>query len=250
MNQMAAAHYKNCFRRQVHGGAMPRLAPSEPAAPMIPYQPEHVPAAEGLLRVRPFRQLLDGRRSVRHFDPDADVPAEVIEEILRAAGSAPSGANKQPWTFVAVHSPELKAQIRTAAEEQERRFHEETAPKQWLDDIAPMRVTWTKPHLTEAPWIIVVFAQDYGLATDGTKSTHYYVTESVGIAVGMLLAAARRAGLATLTHTPSPMGFMQELLGRPANERTYLLIPVGYPAANCEVPALRRKDLEEFVVWR
>ncbi len=217
---------------------------------MVPYEPQAIAPEAALAEVTEYRRHLEQRRSVRHFDPDRDVPPEVIQEILRAAGSAPSGANKQPWTFVAVHDSGLKQRIRTAAEEEERRFHEQTAPKAWLDDIAPMNVNWRKPHLTDAPWIIAVFAQDYGLTGDGDKTHHYYVTESVGIAVGFLLAAARRAGLATLTHTPSPMKFIHGLLERPPNERAYVLIPIGYPAAGCQVPALSRKPLDAFAVWR
>ncbi len=218
-------------------------------ARFVPYTPA-VPSPEASLSaVRGFRQHLDGRRTVRMFDPDQPVAREVIEEILTAAGSAPSGAHKQPWTFVAISSDELKAKIRDATEEQEKRFYEELAPDEWLQDLAPLGTDFVKTHITDAPWLIVVFAQDYALADDGTKSKHYYVNESVGIACGFLLAAVRMAGLCALTHTPSPMNYLRDLLGRPKNERTYLVIPVGHAAPDCMVPDLERKVLPQFVEW-
>ncbi len=223
-------------------------ASTEP--PFVPYRPAAVPTQEGLRRVQEFSQWMDGRRTVRQFDAAQPVPREMIEAILHVAGTAPSGAHKQPWTFVAVSSDDLKRRLREAAEEQEKRFYSEMAPEEWLRDLAPLGTDWHKTHLTDAPWVIVVFAQDYALHPDGSKSKHYYVNESVGIAVGFLLAAARQAGLASLTHTPSPMNFLRDLLGRPANERTYLVIPLGYPSADCQVPDLSRKHLDEFVVWR
>lgn len=215
----------------------------------VPLDPEHPPPGEALERARSFRRMMATRRSVREFS-SREVPREVIEEVLRTAGSAPSGANKQPWTFVAVRDDETKAKIREAAEEIEREFYEERAPDDWLDDLAKLGTSWDKPHITQAPWVIVVFAQDYEIEPDGSTGKHYYVNESVGIAVGLLVAAIHRAGLATLTHTPSPMDFLAELLDRPRNERAYLLLPVGYPAEGCEVPDLDRKALDEFVVWR
>ncbi len=215
----------------------------------VPYRPERFSPGESLRRVRAFRTLLDGRRTVRMFSREW-VEREVIEEILRAAGTAPSGAHKQPWTFVAVSEPDLKRRIRDAAEEQEKRFYAELAPEEWLADLAPLGTDWEKHHLTDAPWLIVVFAQDYAPRADGSKGKHYYVNESVGIAVGFLLAAVRAAGLVALTHTPSPMRFLREVLDRPENERPYVLIPVGYPASDCVVPDLRRKATERFVVWR
>ena len=202
-----------------------------------------------LARALAFRDLLAGRRSVRMFSRE-HVPRDLMEMLLETAGSAPSGAHKQPWTFVAVSDPATKERLREAAEAAERRFYEELAPEEWLRDLAPLGTDWVKHHLTDAPWLIVVFAQDYGVGPDGSKSKHYYVNESVGIAVGFLLAAVRNAGLVALTHTPSPMGFLRELLGRPANERAYLVIPVGYPAEDCRVPDLRRKPLEAFVAWK
>lgn len=218
--------------------------------PFVAYRPEPPTPEESLAAVRRFRQHMDGRRTVRSFDPDRPVAREVIEEILTVAGSAPSGAHKQPWTFVAVQGAALKQQIREATEEQEKRFYEELAPEEWLLDLAPLGTDFIKTHITEAPWLIVVFAQDYALAPDGSKSKHYYVNESVGIACGFLLAAVREAGLCALTHTPSPMTYLRDLLGRPPNERTYLVIPVGYPAADATVPDLARKPLAEFTEWR
>ena len=228
-----------------------RSALPSPVPPsFVPYQPETVAPDEALQRVRALREELEGRRTVRMFDPDRPVAREVIEEVLLAAGTAPSGAHKQPWTFVAVCDADLKRRIREATEEQERRFYEEVAPDEWLRDLEPLGTDFHKAHLTDAPWLLVVFAQDHALRPDGSKAKHYYVSESVGIACGFLLAAVRRAGLVALTHTPSPMGYLRDLLGRPANERTYLVVPVGYPAPDCAVPDLRRKGLDEFVVWR
>ena len=218
--------------------------------PFVSYAPAHVSAEYGLARVAAFRQTLEGRRSVRTFDATRPVHREVIEHLLHIAGTAPSGAHKQPWTFVAISGAELKQKIRIACEEQERRFYDEIAPQQWLQDLAPLGTDWEKKHLTDAPWVIVIFAQDYAVAADGGKKKHYYVQESVGIAAGFLLTAVRVAGLASLTHTPSPMNFLRDLLGRPKNERTYLVIPVGYPAPDCLVPDLTRKPLHDFVVWK
>lgn len=222
--------------------------PPEHDAAMVPYRPERVEDAEGLARVRAFGRLMDDRRTVRMFSSDP-VPRETIEEIVRVAGTAPSGAHKQPWTYVAISNAELKAKIRAATEEQEQRFYGEMAPEEWLRDLAPLGTDWVKTHLTDAPWVVIVFAQDYALLTDGSKGKHYYVNESVGISVGFFLAAVRTAGLVSLTHTPSPMNFLRDLLGRPKNERTYLVLPVGRPADDAVVPALSRKSLDEFVVW-
>lgn len=183
------------------------------------------------------------RRSVRAFSPDP-VPLDVIRRCVHIAGQAPSGANKQPWTFALVTSPAIKAQIRAAAEAEERRFYGGRAPQSWLDDLAPLGTDHQKPFLEEAPALIVLFAQSKG--PDGGK--HYYVQESVGIAAGMLIAALHQVGLATLTHTPSPMGFLGEILQRPAHERAYLLLPVGYPAQDAKVPDISRKPLSEILV--
>ena len=218
--------------------------------PFVPYRPEPVPPEEGTRRARAFHQSMVGRRSVRAFDPSRPVPRETMAAVLAAAGTAPSGAHKQPWTFVAVSDPATKRAMREAAEAQERRFYGELAPEEWLADLAPLGTDWHKTHLTDAPWVVVLFAQDYALRPDGAKGKHYYVNESVGIAAGFFLAAVRQAGLACLTHTPSPMGFLRDLLGRPPNERAYLVLPVGYPAPDCLVPDLARKPLDAFVVWR
>lgn len=185
------------------------------------------------------------RRTVREFS-DKPVSLETIQNIIRAAGSAPSGANKQPWRFVAVRSADLKHKIREAAEAEEHEFYHRRVGDEWREDLRPFGTDEHKPFLEIAPWLIVVFKL---MKTDDEGQT-YYVNESVGIAVGMLLAAAQHAGLATLTHTPSPMKFLGEVLGRPAHERPYLLIPVGYPADDCQVPAITRKDLDEIMVVR
>jgi nitroreductase len=217
---------------------------------LVPYLPDTPEHAASLRRVRAFRKDMDGRRTVRMFDAERPVSRSVIAEILAVAGSAPSGAHKQPWTFVAVADPALKRRIRAATEKQERRFYDELAPEEWLRDLQPLGTDFRKTHITDAPWLIAVFAQDYALDADGSKHKHYYVNESVGIACGFLLAAVRRAGLVALTHTPSPMAYLRDMLGRPKNERTYLVVPVGYPAPDCTVPDLRRKPLDEFVQWR
>jgi iodotyrosine deiodinase len=183
------------------------------------------------------------RRSVREFSSDP-IPLDVVRNAIACAAQSPSGANKQPWTFVLVTDSELKQRIRDAAEEEERTFYEGRAPESWLEDLEPLGTTWEKHFLEEAPALIVVFSQS--TAPDGAK--HYYVKESVGIACGVLIAALHLAGLATLTHTPSPMGFLAEILGRPENERPYLLLPVGYPAQGCQVPDIGRKSLEQVLV--
>jgi iodotyrosine deiodinase len=184
------------------------------------------------------------RRTVREFSSEP-IPLDVVERCIHAAAQAPSGANKQPWTFVLVTDPEVKRRIRAAAEEEERAFYGGRAPERWLRDLEPLGTDEHKPFLTTAPALVVVFAQRHGA---DAEARHYYVAESVGIAVGFLLAALHHAGLATLTHTPSPMAFLGEILGRPANERAYLLVPVGYPAPGCRVPDIVRKSLDEVLV--
>ncbi len=196
-------------------------------------------------RARSFYELMALRRSIREFS-DRSVPRDVIETCLRTAGSAPSGANQQPWHFVVVEDAETKHKIREAAEEEERAFYTERAPQEWLEAIAPMGTDASKPFLETAPFLIVVFAATTGVSTDGERIKHYYVSESVGIATGFLIAALHNAGLATLTHTPSPMRFLNEILGRPANERPFVVIPVGYPAEGARVPDIRRKPLDEI----
>jgi nitroreductase len=210
---------------------------------------ERVPAEESRARVRAFLEAMKRRRSVRDFSPEP-VPLDVVDAAIEAAGTAPSGANRQPWRFVLVRDLEVKRKIREAAEAEEREFYERRAPAEWLEALAPLGTDWRKPFLETAPCLIVVFRLDYepALLADGTEhhTKNYYVQESVGIAVGILLAALHIAGLATLTHTPSPMSFLTQILGRPRHERPYLLIPVGYPAPGCSVPDIRKKGLEEI----
>jgi nitroreductase len=191
-----------------------------------------------------------GRRSVRFFAPDP-VPRDLIEIALRAAHSAPSGANRQPWHFVAVSDAPTRREIRVAAEAEEREFYEGgRAPAEWLRALAPLGTGWRKPYLETAPWLVAVFKEVHGVGPDGDKITNYYVNESVGIACGLFIAALQTMGLATLTHTPQPMRFLNRILGRPANERAYILFPVGYPAKDCTVPAIRKKPLDDVVTWR
>jgi len=206
-------------------------------------------AAEQLERALAFEQAMRTRRSVRAFS-DEPVAWEVIETAVRTAARAPSGANKQPWRFVAIESPELKRRIREGAEAEERENYQRRFPESWLQDLEPFETNWEKPYLEQAPWLIAVFALDYNLTADGEKTKNYYVGESVGIAAGFLLAALHHAGLATLTHTPSPMGFLREILERPRNERPYLLIPVGFPAEGATVPDIRRKEMDEVLLRR
>jgi nitroreductase len=174
----------------------------------------------------------------------------VIAACIAAAGTAPSGANQQPWHFVAVSAPDVKRRIRLAAEAEEREFYERRAPEEWLDALRPIGTDWHKPFLETAPWLIAIFVQKWGRAADGSKVKHYYPAESVGIATGLLITALHSAGLATLTHTPSPMGFLNEILGRPADaERPFLLLVVGHPAADARVPAIERKESAAIVTW-
>jgi len=205
--------------------------------------------ADVLRRARAFYELVNRRRTVRQFS-DRPVPREVIEWCLRAAGTAPSGANLQPWRFVAVGDPAIKARIRAAAEEEEREFYARRAPKEWLDALAPLGTDASKPFLARAPWLIAIFSEAYGVLEDGRKVKHYYALESVGIATGLLIAAVHHAGLASLTHTPSPMGFLNEILERPVNEKPFLLLVVGYPEHDATVPAISRKPIEEIAVWK
>lgn len=200
--------------------------------------------AERLRRVEAFEATMRSRRTVRAF-AETPVPRAVIESALRTAGRAPSGANQQPWAFVAVSDPPVKRRIREAAEAEERRFYGGRAPDAWLDALRPLGTDAEKPFLETAPWLIAVFAQRHGVAPDGSTDKHYYVQESVGIATGFLLAALHHAGLATLTHTPSPMGFLRELLGRPENESAYLLVVTGAPAADATVPRIDKKPLAD-----
>ena len=206
------------------------------------------PAAEMAERARTFYEELGRRRTVRDY-ASRPVSRAVIEDCLRAAGSAPSGANQQPWHFVVVSDPTIKRQIREAAEAEEREFYSGRAPQEWLDALAPIGTDANKPFLEVAPYLIAIFAQSHGVAADGSRTKHYYVTESVGIATGMLITALHHAGLATLTHTPSPMKFLNDILHRPHNERPFLLLVVGYPAAEATVPQITKKRLEKFTTF-
>lgn len=215
---------------------------SEPK--FVPHRDRHVPNTTPELAARAFCEVMAKRRTVREFS-DRPVSLETIEWLVRCAGGAPSGANKQPWRFVAVRDPAVKRAIRAAAEKEEREFYAHRATAEWLADLAPLGTDASKPFLEVAPWLVVVFK----LTRGDDDSQHYYVNESVGIAVGLFLAAAHHAGLATLTHTPSPMGFLQDVLGRPKHEKPFVLIPVGYPTDDCVVPeaALRKKSLAEIL---
>jgi iodotyrosine deiodinase len=206
------------------------------------------PEPEMHSRARGFRTLMQRRRTVRDFS-SRPVPRTLIEDAVMTAASAPSGANQQPWTFVCIGDATVKAKIRAAAEEEERTFYEGRAGNEWLEALAPLGTDWQKPFLETAPWLIACFGQRYGVAPDGKRIKHYYVPESVGIAMGFLLAALHNAGLGTLTHTPSPMGFLNEICGRPAHEKAYVLLVAGYPAENCMVPNIEKKTLKEVSVW-
>lgn len=223
------------------------MAGTQDAHPFIPYAPERISEREALERASSFRELMGERRSVRHFSDEA-VPRALIEEAILTASSAPSGAHQQPWTFVAISSQEIKHKIRLAAEEEEKISYGGRMSEEWRKAIEPMGTDWKKPFLETVPWIVVVFAQQYGLV-GGEKRKHYYVKESVGIACGLFIAALQKMGLSTLSHTPSPMGFLSELLERPENERPYILFPIGYPK-DAVVPDLRRKSLDEVCLWR
>ena len=205
-------------------------------------------AQEMVSRAKSFRDEMLRRRTVRQFS-SRPVPREVIEDCLRVARSAPSGANKQPWHFVVVSDAEVKAKIRAAAEEEERHFYHGRAPKEWLDALAPLGTDEDKPYLETAPYLIVVFAQHYEISTDGRKMKNYYVTESVGIATGMLISAIHMAGLVALTHTPSPMGFLNQILGRPSQEKPFLILVVGYPDGEARVPDISKKSSEECLTF-
>ncbi len=195
-----------------------------------------------------FLAELQRRRTVRQFSA-RPIPREIVEECLRAAGTAPSGANRQPWHFVVVSDPKVKQRIREAAEREEREFYGGRAPQDWLAALAPLGTDQHKPFLEIAPYLIAIFAQSYDITITGEKVKHYYVQESVGIATGILITALHHAGLASLTHTPSPMRFLNEILGRPDNERPFLLLVVGYPAEDAVVPDIGRKSLEEFATF-
>ena len=217
--------------------------------PFVPLAFTRIPVEATLARAAAFHEQMARRRTTRHFSSDP-VPREAIEFAIRTAGTAPSGAHQQPWTFVAVSDPETRARIRTAAEREEHAFYHGRAPADWLEALAPLGTDEHKPHLTDAPWLVVVFRQAWGRGPGDTRRTFYYTMESVGIAVGLFVAAVHQMGLVTLTHTPNPMGFLGDLLGRPANEKAFLILPVGYPAPDARVPDIRRKSLAEIAEFR
>jgi nitroreductase len=214
----------------------------------VPYPFQRLSPEEMRRRAEAFYAEMNARRSVRHFSPDP-VPRELIETAIRTASTAPSGAHRQPWKFVAVSDPAVKRKIRIAAETEEKESYERRMPDEWLEALEPLGTTWEKPFLEIVPWIVVVFEERHGVKPDGGVKKHYYVRESVGIACGLFIAALHRMGLATLTHTPSPMKFLSEILNRPANETPYILFPIGFPAEGCQVPSLKRKSLEEISAW-
>ena len=199
-------------------------------------------------RARTFREEMQRRRSIRTFS-SRPVPREIIDECICAAGTAPNGANMQPWHFVVVSEPGVKKQIREAAESEEREFYEHRASEEWLEALSPLGTDWQKPFLEEAPYLIVIFGLSNTILPNGEKRKNYYVTESVGIATGMLITAIHNAGLASLTHTPSPMGFLNKILECPANERPFLVLVIGYPAENTTVPNISKKTLEEIATF-
>ncbi|GGZ59263.1 nitroreductase family protein [Streptomyces subrutilus] len=217
--------------------------PYRPAA----YRPARMPGQESLARAAELRERMDERRTVRHFSPDP-VPEQAVRDAIACAATAPSGAHQQPWTFVLVKDPEVRQQIRAAAEQEEALSYDGRLGDEWLAALRPLGTDAVKTHLTDAPALIVVFQQRYWLGPDGAKRKHYYVDESVGIAVGMLLSALHLSGLAALIHTPSPMRFLGHVLSRPENEKAFAVIPVGYPSDDCEVPDLLRKSLDQVIV--
>ena len=212
----------------------------------IPYEFEPLNAKTSVGRGREFFDLMNRRRSVRDFSTEAP-PRECVELAIKTAASAPSGAHHQPWRFVLIDDPDLKKAIREAAEEEERENYDNRFPPEWLQALAPLGTTGDKPFLEDAPYLVVVFKESYGVSEESDKITNYYVNESVGIACGMFIATLHTMGLVTLTHTPSPMGFLSQLLNRPPNEKPYILFPVGYPAEGAMVPDLKRKSFSEVV---
>lgn len=217
-----------------------------PFVPLTTYR--EYPKDEMKARAQEFYSEIKRRRTIREFS-DRPVDREIIENCLLAAGTAPNGANHQPWHFVVVSDPKVKAKIRDAAEREEKIFYNERAPKDWLEALAPLGTDEHKPYLETAPYLIAIFAQNYEITPEGKEIKNYYVTESVGIATGMLLTALHHSGLASLTHTPSPMGFLNEILDRPKNERPFLLLVVGYPAEDVEVPDISKKSLNEIATF-
>lgn len=216
--------------------------------PFIEYSRQTFSPEEAGKRSKEFFNFMDTRRTVRDFS-DQPIPRDLIDNLIRAASTAPSGAHKQPWTFCVVSDPAIKTNIRQAAEEEERESYAGRMPDEWLKALEPLATNWEKPFLEIAPYLIIVFRKLYNLTESGAKENNYYVSESVGLACGFLLAAIHHAGLVALTHTPSPMGFLSKILNRPENEKPYLLIPVGFPAENTYVPDLKRKELGEVAIY-
>ena len=219
-----------------------------PDAIFEPLDFTRLPEAEMVERARAFYQEMNRRRTTRHFAPDP-VPRELIELAIRTAGTAPSGAHHQPWRFVAIDDPMLKREIREAAEAEELKTYQERMSDEWRLALARLGTDHVKEHLTDAPWVVVLFKESYGLRPDGTRYKNYYVDESVGIAAGMFITAVHHLGLCTLTHTPTPMKFLGTLIRRPPNEHAVLVLPVGYPAAGARVPHLGRKPLADIIQW-
>ncbi|NRQ40263.1 nitroreductase family protein [Nonomuraea sp. NN258] len=216
--------------------------------PFVPYRPERYDPEEMIKRGSEFYAMVDRRRSVRFFS-DEPVPYECVELAVRAANTAPSGAHQQPWKFVAIGDPETKRRVREAAEDEERQNYEGgRLPPEWREALAPLETTSDKRYLEVVPWLVVCFAEKYRVRPDGRRVKHYYVNESVGIACGLFITALHAMGLSTLTHTPNPMAFLTEICERPANERPYILFPIGYAAEDAEVPDLNRKPLDEALV--
>ena len=217
--------------------------------PFVPLEFTRRPLEQSVQQARAFYEEMNRRRTTRHFSKDP-VPRELIDWAIKTGGTAPSGAHQQPWTFVAVSDPDLKRQIREAAEKEEHEFYHGRAPEEWTEALAPLGTDEHKPHLTDAPWVVVLFRQSHGIREDGSKRTYYYTQESCGIAAGFFIAAVHMLGLVTLTHTPNPMGFLAQLLGRPANEKAMLVMPVGYPAKDAKVPDIHRKPMDQIAVWK
>ncbi|AWG21668.1 nitroreductase family protein [Flavobacterium faecale] len=216
--------------------------------PYIKYSLPQPEEKEILEKSKAFYEKMEKRRSVREFS-DRPIPREVIHNLIKTASTAPSGAHKQPWTFCVVENPEIKKQIRIAAEEEERHSYKSRMSDSWLEDLKPLGTGWEKPFLEIAPYLIIVFKRTYEFGEEGKNKNNYYVQESVGLATGFLLAAIHNAGLVALTHTPSPMNFLTKTLKRPENEKPFMLIPVSYPADDCWVPDLQRKELDDICVF-
>lgn len=219
-----------------------------PVAKFHPLSFTEYPPEEMIQRAADFRAHMQSRRTVRHFS-DKPVPREIIEECLVTAGTAPNGANLQPWHFVVVSEPKVKHEIRVAAEEEEKDFYQRKAPKEWLEALAPLGTDEHKPFLEDAPYLIAIFGKNHSQLPDGRKVKNYYVHESVGIATGFLITAIYNAGLVSLTHTPSPMGFLNGILNRPSDEKPFLLLVTGFPAEDAEVPVITKKPLEEIATF-